>query len=55
MNDQSFDLDREARETPEAIEERRRRLRGRNLALLFGLFALVLLFYGVTVARMGGH
>lgn len=35
-------------------EERARRLRGRNLATLAGLFGLALLFYAVTVVRVGG-
>ncbi|WP_281262025.1 hypothetical protein [Azospirillum thermophilum] len=34
--------------------ERLRRLRGRNLAVLFALLALVALFYGITVVRMSG-
>lgn len=36
--------------------ERRKRLRGRNLAVLAALFALVALFYAITIVRMsGGH
>lgn len=35
-------------------EERARRLRGRNLATLAGLCGLALLFYAVTVVRVGG-
>lgn len=36
--------------------ERAKRLRGRNLAVLAALLALVVLFYGITVVRMGaGH
>lgn len=34
--------------------ERRRRLRGRNLATLAALLALVVLFYVITLTRMGG-
>ena len=35
-------------------DERRRRLRNRNIALLVVLLALVALFYFVTMARIGG-
>ena len=35
-------------------DERRKRLRGRNLAVLAALIALVVLFYGITIVRMGG-
>lgn len=36
--------------------ERAKRLRGRNLAVLAALLALVALFYGITLVRMGaGH
>lgn len=36
--------------------ERRKRLRGRNLAVLAALLALVALFYGITIVRMStGH
>ena len=39
----------------EATEsERRKRLRGRNYAVLAALLALVALFYVITVVRMGG-
>jgi len=34
-------------------EERRRRLRARNLALLAVLAGVIVLFYLVTIARMG--
>jgi len=34
--------------------ERRKRLRGRNYAVLAALIALALLFYVITVVRMGG-
>jgi len=34
--------------------ERRKRLRGRNYAVLAALLALVALFYVITVVRMGG-
>lgn len=37
----------------ESDEERRRRLRGRNLAMLGALLALVALFYVITLVRMG--
>lgn len=37
-------------------DERAKRLRGRNLAVLAGLVGLVALFYGITIVRMGaGH
>lgn len=42
LNDESSEL------------ERRRRLRGRNYAVLAALIALVVLFYIITVVRMGG-
>jgi hypothetical protein len=35
--------------------QRRKRLRGRNLAVLFALLGLVALFYVITLVRMGGH
>lgn len=39
-----------------ADPERRKRLRGRNLAVLAALLALVALFYGITIVRMSaGH
>lgn len=34
--------------------ERRRRLRGRNYAVLAALIALVVLFYVITLVRMSG-
>lgn len=37
------------------VEERRRRLRGRNYAVLAALLALVVLFYVITLVRMGGQ
>lgn len=36
-------------------KEAKKRLRGRNLAVLLALFALVALFYLITIARMSGH
>ncbi|MBP2226988.1 hypothetical protein J2847_000255 [Azospirillum agricola] len=37
-------------------DERARRLRGRNYAVLAALLALAVLFYAITVVRMGaGH
>ena len=39
----------------ESHDERRRRLRGRNIATLLALLALVALFYLITIVRMGGH
>ncbi|MGQ9367317.1 hypothetical protein [Azospirillum sp. ST 5-10] len=39
----------------ESDEERRKRLRGRNLAMLAALLALVALFYAITLVRMGGN
>ncbi|HYG85521.1 MAG TPA: hypothetical protein VD978_04615 [Azospirillum sp.] len=41
--------------TQSSYEERRRRLRGRNIATLVALLALVALFYLITIVRMGGH
>ncbi|MBP2310892.1 hypothetical protein [Azospirillum soli] len=38
----------------QAEMERRKRLRGRNYAVLAALLALVALFYVITVVRMGG-
>ena len=35
-------------------DDRSRRLRARNLALLFVLLGLVALFYALTIVRMGG-
>ena len=35
--------------------DRHRRQRGKNLAMLAVLFALVVLFYVVTMVRMGGN
>ncbi len=35
--------------------EYHRQRRGRNLALLAVLAALVVLFYVITIVRMGGH
>ena len=47
-------MDRESHGNPAA--ERAKRLRGRNLAVLAALIALVVLFYGITVVRMSaGH
>jgi len=34
--------------------EARRRLRGRNLAVLFALIAFVVIIYVVAIVRMGG-
>lgn len=42
-------------ETRRSAEERRRRLRGRNIATLLALLALVVLFYMITIVRMGGQ
>lgn len=39
---------------PTVYAERRRRLRGRNLATLAALLGLVALFYAITLVRMGG-
>lgn len=49
-------------DTRTSVEEQRRqeadlrarKLRGRNLAVLAALLALVALFYAITVVRMGG-
>jgi hypothetical protein len=35
--------------------ERRKRLRGRNWAVLLILLALVALFYAITIVRMGAQ
>jgi hypothetical protein len=37
-----------------AVDERERRMRARNRALLAVLLALVVLFYVVSIVRMGG-
>ena len=34
---------------------RRRRQRTKNLAVAFGLLALVVLFYLITIVKMGGN
>ncbi len=39
---------------PLTAEERRRRLRGRNLAVMAALLAFVVLVYAVAVVRMAG-
>ena len=39
---------------PRADEERRRR-RGKNIALGLILFALFVLFYVITIVKMGGN
>jgi hypothetical protein len=36
-------------------EEQRRRRRGRSIAIALALAALVVLFYVVTIARIGGN
>lgn len=49
-------------DTRNSVDEQRRqeaalrakKLRGRNLAVLAALLALVVLFYAITVVRMGG-
>jgi hypothetical protein len=37
-----------------AMDERERRMRGRNRALLAVLLGLVALFYAITIARLSG-
>ena len=37
-----------------AMDERERRMRGRNRALLVVLLSLVVLFYVITLVRIGG-
>jgi hypothetical protein len=37
------------------IDDRSRRIRARNRALLLVLLGLVALFYALTIVRMGGH
>ena len=37
-----------------AMDDRTRRIRAKNRALLAVLVALVALFYGITLVRMGG-
>ena len=44
----------DAKETPREMGERKRRMRGRNRALLAVLLALVALFYAITIVRIGG-
>src|SRR5262249_58897040 len=39
----------------DAEEERKRRQRKRSLAIAWILFALVVLFFVVTIVRLGGH
>ena len=36
------------------MDERERRMRGRNRALLFVLLGLVALFYAISLVRLGG-
>jgi hypothetical protein len=36
------------------MDERQRRMRARNRALLLVLLALVVLFYAITLVRIGG-
>ncbi len=36
------------------LHEQHRRRRGKNLALALGLGALVVLFFAITIAKMGG-
>jgi len=38
----------------ETMDERQRRIRGRNRALLIVLLGLVALFYTISIVRMGG-
>jgi hypothetical protein len=38
-----------------AEDERRRRLRSKNLALLLALVGFVVIIYVVSIVRMGGH
>ncbi|MFV0645768.1 MAG: hypothetical protein ACK5NN_14960 [Sphingomonadaceae bacterium] len=45
---------RPARMTPEEEAEFKRRRKGRNIALAVVLAFLVLLFYLITIAKMGG-
>jgi hypothetical protein len=40
--------------TEVTIENKNRRLRSKNLALLAVLLGMVLLFYVITIVRMGG-
>ena len=41
--------------TPEEEAEFKRRRRGRNIALALVLLGFVVLFYFITIARMGQH
>ena len=41
--------------TPEEQEEFIRRRKARNLAVALGLFGFVVLFYFITIARIGGQ
>ena len=40
-------------QSPDPQEQRRRRIRGRNIALALLLAGLAALFYGITLARLG--
>ena len=40
------------RPTPKQAEEMRRRRRGRNIAMLVVLIALVALFYAISIVRL---
>ena len=41
--------------TPEEQEEFVRRRKARNVVIALGLFGFVLLFYFITIARIGGN
>lgn len=43
------------RPSPAEAQEMRRRLRGRNVALLVALIALALLFYAISVVKFKVH
>ena len=43
------------REVEHEAQARARRLRGRNLAMLFALLAFMVLIYLVTLVRLGGY
>ncbi len=41
--------------TPAEAEALRRRVRGRNIAMLIALVAVVVLFYAISLVKLSGH
>ena len=41
--------------SPAEATELRRRQRGRNVAVLLALIAVVALFYAIAIVKLGGH